>query len=120
MKIAITATKNSPTGDIDPRFGRASFFAIYDTDDGTISFVDNNLNLSASRGAGIQAAQNVIATGAKVVITGNCGPKAFKTLNAAKIKVSTGASGNIEKIIEKYKRGEIKYTDLANVEGHWE
>ncbi|MFH1652549.1 MAG: NifB/NifX family molybdenum-iron cluster-binding protein [Pseudomonadota bacterium] len=119
MKIAITATKNSPDAEIDPRFGRAPCFAIYETDTDTVNFVNNDQNLNASSGAGIQAAQNILATGAEVVITGNCGPKAFKTLNAANIKIIVGASGTIKEVVEKYKRGELKYTDSANVEGHW-
>ena len=119
MKIAITATKNSLDSDVDSRFGRATFFAIFETDTDVVDFVDNDQNLNAASGAGIQAAQNVIATEAKVLITGNCGPKAFKTLNAANIKIIVGASGTIKEVVEKYKKGEFEYTDSANVEGHW-
>ena len=119
MKIAITAAKNSLDSEIDPRFGRTAFFAVYETDDDTVNFVNNEQNLNAASGAGIQAAQNVIATGAKVIITGNCGPKAFKTLNAANIKIIVGAAGTVKEVAEKFKKGEFTYTDSANVEGHW-
>ena len=119
MKIAITTTKDSLEGEIDPRFGRATFFAVYNTDNDTVEYVDNEQNLNAASGAGIQAAQNVIATGAKVVITGNCGPNAFKTLNAANIKIIIGATGTVKEIAEKFKKGELTYTESANVDGHW-
>lgn len=119
MKIAITATGDMLDAEIDPRFGRAKFFALYETDDDSVEFVGNEQSLNAPSGAGIQAGSNVVKTGAKVVITGNCGPKAFRTLEAAGIKVVTGAKGTIREVAEKFKKGEYEYTSAANVEGHW-
>jgi predicted Fe-Mo cluster-binding NifX family protein len=55
----------------------------------------------------------------EVVLTGNCGPKAFKTLQAAGIKVVVGVSGKIEDAIQAYLRGEFEHATQANVEGHW-
>ena len=118
MKIAITAAKDHLKSEIDPRFGRATYFAIYDTDTDKVDFINNEQNLHAASGAGIQAAQNVIATDAKFVITGNCGPKTLKTLNTANIKVIVGATGTIKKVVEQFKKGELKHTDTANVDGH--
>lgn len=119
MKIAITATDKTSDAQVDPRFGRAVFFAIFDTDNESIEYVDNRVNLEASSGAGVQAASNVVRTGAQVVITGNCGPKAFRTLSQGGVKVIIGAAGTISAVIEKFKKGELEYTDSANVEGHW-
>ena len=53
----------------------------------------DNKSSKAMGGAGIQAAEHIAKTGAKVVITGNVGPNAFQTLNAAGIKVFTGEIG---------------------------
>lgn len=119
MKIAITATKKSLDAEVDPRFGRATCFAIYETDADTVDFVNNDQNLNAVSGAGIQAAQNIINTGAKVVMTGNCGPKAFKTLSVANIEIFIGVSGTIKEAIDRYKKGELKQAESANVDGHW-
>ena len=55
----------------------------------------------------------------QVVLTGNCGPKAFKTLKAAGVKVVVGVSGKIEEAIQAYLRGELEDAKDANVEGHW-
>ncbi len=119
MKIAITAEKAELESPVDPRFGRAKIFAIHDTESGTTEFADNSQNLNAPSGAGIQAASNVAKLGVSVLITGNCGPNAYKTLEAAKIKIAIGASGTVNDAIEQFKRGELKYSDAANVEGHW-
>ena len=119
MKIIITASDNKPEAKVDPRFGRSPYFAMFETEDDSFSFVNNEQNLNAPSGAGIQAAANAAKTGAKVVITGNCGPKAFRTLKEAGIKVVVGASGNVKDVAQKFKRGELTYADEANVEGHW-
>lgn len=119
MKIAITATGKTADAEVDPRFGRAGFFAICDTDDDSIEYIDNRINVEASSGAGIQAASNVVGAGAQVVITGNCGPKAFKALSEGGVKVIIGAAGKISEVIDKFKKGELEYTESANVEGHW-
>ncbi|MFH1875189.1 MAG: NifB/NifX family molybdenum-iron cluster-binding protein [Pseudomonadota bacterium] len=119
MKILITATDNSLDAQVDPRFGRAKFFAVYETDNDQVEFISNEQNLNAASGAGIQAGSNAVKTGTKVVITGNCGPKAFRTLNEAGIKIISGASGTIKEVAEKFKKGEYQYSTEANVEGHW-
>jgi predicted Fe-Mo cluster-binding NifX family protein len=117
MKIAFTAKKNILESEIDPRFGRCSYFLIIDIN--TMSFESiSNESAMASGGAGIQAAQTIAKSGVDVVVTGNMGPNAFQTLNAAGIKVFTGASGTIEEAIEKYKKGELKESEAPNVGSH--
>jgi len=103
----------------DPRFGRAAGFIIYDTDGGKFEYIDNKQNLQAMQGAGIQAAKTVVDAGAKAVITGHCGPKAFMTLKSAGIAIYTGASGPVSGVVEKFKRGEFSEARDADVQGHW-
>ena len=119
MKIAVTTHGNTLTSEIDPRFGRAARFIVVDPDTMETELVENSQNLDLPQGAGIQAAQTIASHKIGVLITGNCGPKAFKVLKAAGIRVVTEAKGRIDDIIEQYKRGELTYADDANVEGHW-
>ena len=119
MKVAITAQGADLSSTVDPRFGRAKYFIIADTESGGFEAVDNAQNLNAPQGAGIQAAQNVSAKGAEVLITGHCGPNAFRTLSAAGIKVVVGAEGTVSEALEKFKAGELKESEGADVEGHW-
>ena len=119
MKIAVTATGENLSSEIDPRFGRALRFMIVDPDTMETELVENAQNLNLPQGAGIQAAQTIASQKVEVLITGNCGPKAFKVLEAAGIKVITEARGRIDEVIEQFKKGELKHADEANVEGHW-
>jgi predicted Fe-Mo cluster-binding NifX family protein len=104
---------------VDPRFGRAAKFVVVDLDTGAVESIDNAQNVNAAQGAGIQAAQNVANLGVGALITGHCGPKAFRVLSAAGVKIHAGASGTVAEAVEKYKKGELTELDSADVEGHW-
>jgi len=118
VKICVTAVSGSLDAQIDPRFGRCSYFLIVDSE--TMEFeAVSNIAAGSMSGAGIQAAQMVASKGARVVLTGNIGPNAFQALSAAGIKAVTGAFGNVEEVIEKYKRGELKETSSPTVRGHF-
>jgi predicted Fe-Mo cluster-binding NifX family protein len=119
MKIAISTEGKDLTSIVDQRFGRAKGFLVYDTESNESVYVDNKQNLEAAQGAGIQSAKTVIDAGAEAVITGNVGPKAFTTLNAAGVKIYLSSGGNISNAIEQLSKGELVLTSNANVEGHW-
>jgi len=119
VKIAITATGKELSSNVDPRFGRAKYFIVVDTDTNESAAHDNAQNLNAAQGAGIQAGETVARLGSKAGVTGNVGPKAFRTLNAADIKVYLSNEGTVADAIRKFKAGELKEVSAANVEGHW-
>lgn len=119
MKIAVSAKGRTLDAEVDPRFGRASVFLVVDTETGEFEVVENAQNLEAAQGAGIQAARTVAEHGAEAVISGHCGPKAFRTLIAAGIKVAVGASGTVSEALERFASGELAPTESADVEGHW-
>ena len=102
MKIVITASGPTVDAEVDPRFARAPWFAIFDTDSGEVEFKDNSQNMQAAHGAGIQAGSTVADLGASVVITGDCGPKATTTLEAAGIEIITGATGTVQEAYQKF------------------
>ncbi len=119
MKICVTSQGEGLDAAVDPRFGRAAKFVIVDSETMEANTVDNGQNLQAMQGAGIQAAQNVAAAGAKTVLTGHCGPKAFHALKAAGIEVCLGASGTVRQAVEDFKSGKIKKGSGPDKEGHW-
>lgn len=114
MKICITSEGGNLDSKVDPRFGRCQYFIIVDTE--TLEFeAMGNPNIESMGGAGIQSAQLVASKQVKAVVTGNVGPNAFQTLQAAGIEVFTGASGTVKEAIEKYKKGEFKANSSASV-----
>jgi predicted Fe-Mo cluster-binding NifX family protein len=119
MKIAITSTGPTLEAEVDQRFGRAKLFFIFDTETENVKVVDNQQSLNAAQGAGIQAAETVVNEGAEVLITGHCGPNAFRTLQAADVKIIVGAQGTVGQMVEKFKKGELGYAQDADVPGHW-
>ncbi len=119
MKMAITASGNTLASNLDPRFGRASNFIVVDTETDGFTVHDNRQNLNAAQGAGIQAAQNVVALGVQAVVSGNAGPNAFRVLNAAGIDVYLCGDGTVGDAVARFKKGELKKIEAANVDGHW-
>ena len=119
MKIAISSQGKDMESAIDTRFGRARYFIVVDTETDSFTLHDNEQNLNALQGAGIQAAKNVTDFGAQAVISGNIGPNAFATLNAAEIDVYTGAFGMVQDAVTAFKEGTLKKTEKSNVQGHW-
>ncbi len=117
MKVAISSSGKDLNAELDPRFGRCSYFLIIETDNMNVEAFENK-NASFGGGAGIQSAQFVASQKAKAVITGNCGPNAIQTFSAAGVQVYVGQSGIIRNIVESYKNGELTPTAEANTSLH--
>jgi len=119
MLIAVSAQGETLDSAVDARFGRAPAFVLVDSETEMLTCIPNTQNLQAAQGAGIQSAQSVVNAGASVLITGNCGPKAFRALSAAGVRVYVGAGGTVRDVIQKYREGALRPAQEANVEGHW-
>ncbi|WP_038056488.1 NifB/NifX family molybdenum-iron cluster-binding protein [Thermodesulfobacterium hydrogeniphilum] len=99
MIVCITAQGSSLDSEVDPRFGRCSYFIFYDTDTKQHEAVENQWK-AAMGGAGIQAAQFVVQKGAKKVFTGRIGPNAEEVLKNAGVEI-VEVSGKVKDIISK-------------------
>ncbi len=119
MKIALTTSGTSIDDTLESRFGRSPKFIIYDTDSRASEVLDNNVNMNAAQGAGIQSAMNVIKAGVQAVITGHCGPKAFNLLKNAGIAVYLVESIPLSKAIELFQSNSLRKQEAADVDGHW-
>ena len=118
MKIAVTSTGKTLDSEVDQRFGRTTYFIAVDTETMDFSVIENE-NVAAVGGAGISSAKAVIDACAEVVLTGNCGPNAERTLNAAGVKLYTGVTGTVAEAIELFKSGELSVAAGPNVQEHF-
>lgn len=114
-RIAISS--EGPTLDdmVDPRFGRAAGFVVFDVSSDTMSYVDNGGSQTMPQGAGIQAAENVARAGVGTVLSGFVGPKAFYALTAAGIAVIQNVEDmTVGQAVALYRRGELRPSDAPN------
>ena len=119
MRIAIASQGMDLASKVDPRFGRAPYFLIYDTDKEESQVVTNTQNVNAAQGAGTQAAETVAGMNVNLVVAGNFGPNAFHALKAAGAKLALWADGTVSEVIELARNDKLEICENANVEGHW-
>jgi predicted Fe-Mo cluster-binding NifX family protein len=104
MRIAITAQGKELTAPVDPRFGRCSFFILWDSSNQQYTAYANES--AASSGAGINSAQFVIDKGVQVVITGETGPRAAQVLQGAGVKVHITRAATVQEAIEEFRKAD--------------
>jgi predicted Fe-Mo cluster-binding NifX family protein len=114
MKVCVTSQGENLGSQVDPRFGRCPYFIIVETDTDEFETIQNP-NVSGTGGVGIQSGQLMSGKKVQVVLTGNVGPNAFRTLQAAGIDIVTGVSGGVKEAIENYKNGKLKPSGDPNV-----
>jgi predicted Fe-Mo cluster-binding NifX family protein len=107
VKIAVSARGPALSSELDPRFGRASYFVVVDTDTGKLSSHDNSHNVRVAQGAGAHAAQDIVNFGVEGLITGNISPDAATALKAGKVKVYKQTWGTVRDGIERFKSGRL-------------
>ncbi len=101
MKVAITSTGNTLESTIDPRFGRCSYFVIYDLKTKSLEFIPNP-NKDADEGAGPASVQLVAVKGVSKIVSGEFGMKIKSLLDSLKIQmvVYKNTEKKISEIIE--------------------
>lgn len=119
MKIAFTTSGETLEAPLDSRFGRAPKFLLYDLEKDYFELIENRQNLDATQGAGIQSAETIARSGAGCIVTGHCGPKAFRVLSAAGITVYNCGEATIADALKAFRDGALKQMESADVEGHW-
>lgn len=86
MKIAITATGQTVKSKMDNRFGRCSFFAIYDTELKQTEFLSNPAR-DNNEGAGPASVQFIASQGVNRIISGEFGGKVKDILSGLNIQM---------------------------------
>ena len=119
MKIAVSSIEGTLEGRVDERFGRCRKLVICDPEAKTVEVLDNNSNMGLAQGAGIQTAQNVVNAGAKAVISGHFGPKAFQVLGSAGIEAYSAMNMTVKEALAQFQEGKLTKLTGADVSSHW-
>ena len=86
MRIAISATGDSPESSVHRQFGRCDWFIVFDETRQPVKAI-RNLYAEAQTGAGIGCVQDLIREGVKVVIAGLFGPRAHEVCKQADVEM---------------------------------
>ncbi|MDD2437270.1 MAG: NifB/NifX family molybdenum-iron cluster-binding protein [Massilibacteroides sp.] len=103
MKIAITSEGDTLSSNIDQRFGRCSFFAVYDTQTDKTTFSPNPAR-NAPEGAGPAAVQFIASQKVEKVVSGEFGGKIKTLLDSLHIEMHNEKEKTVFEIIQQFKK----------------
>jgi predicted Fe-Mo cluster-binding NifX family protein len=105
MKTAITSTGNNAEARLDKRFGRCSYFVIYDTQSKSLEYIPNPYS-NAEESAGSESVKLLAAKNVNRIISGEFGLKIKPLLDSLKIQmiVLKDSEKKISEIIELMNR----------------
>lgn len=108
MKVAITSSGNSLDSTLDKRFGRCSFFVIYDLESKGFEVIPNPAR-DSQEGAGPAAVQLVASKGVSKIVSGEFGIKIKPLLDSLQMQliVLKEADKTIQDIIEMLNHKEV-------------
>lgn len=103
MIIAISASEPVLQSMVDPLFGRSAYFAVYDTENKGLRFIENG-HKDSPKEAGRLAAEELLGLGVTVIAAGRFGNKAVELLRLKGIQMVISAKGQkVEDIINRIK-----------------
>lgn len=115
MKIFAPMTENDTSAKVSPRFARAKYFGIIDTETNDINIVDNDL-ANEAHGAGSRVINWCIKKGATAIIADQLGPNAQEVLDASPVKAYMSGGLGLDQIAVAYLNNELKeYNPDPNV-----
>jgi predicted Fe-Mo cluster-binding NifX family protein len=106
MKILIPVENKTMEEPVCPSFGRTPYYMLYNTDNEQTEFLENKAANSPG-GAGIQAAQMLVDSGADVLITLRCGENAAKVLKAGSIAIYKAEDISVGENIKKFREEKL-------------
>jgi len=91
MKIAFTSKGKDWNSEVEPRFGRADYILVYDTETESRECIDNTSIRDVEHGAGPKTAKLILDLKPNVLVTGiGPGGNASRVLDKANVEILTG------------------------------
>ncbi len=103
MKVAIAAESNELSANVDSRFGRCSYFAIYDTETDEVKYIENEAK-KVKDAAGPAAVRFLASNNVKVIYAGEFGEKIVSLLEDLSIKSIKLSNQTVEEVINQLKK----------------
>ncbi len=108
MRIAIPSIGGNRSNKVDSRFGRASYYVIYDVTTDLYSCIENTA-IGQVSGAGGQAVRLLDKNGVDIVLVPEVGPKALQALKAFDMRAFAYENGcNVEEAVTLYRKGQLE------------
>ena len=103
MKIAVPTRD----GKVDDHFGHCAYYTIFDVVDGKVTGMSR---LASPEGCGCKSgiAPVLKQMGVAVMLAGNMGQGAKNVLEAQRIEVIRGCSGDVEELVAAYLSGDVR------------
>ena len=118
MRLAVTAKGPHPDSPVDECLGRAYWLLIYDLQSSSWKAIDNSVNRNARKGAGKATAELLLDLGARIVISGEAGPKAFRFLKRGGARLFFCESGSARTAIRAWRDGLLAEAIMPNEIGN--
>jgi len=118
VKIAFSTAGNGLDASLDPRFGRAARFLVFDTEADTFELVDNRRAQAAVQGAGTRTVENLVRQGVGCVIGARFGPNAHRALLAAGVRILRTEATTVADALDSYRAGELVEVASADPPGY--
>ena len=117
MKICIpTETNKGKDAAVYSHFGSASFFTIYDTDNGAVEII-TNANQHHAHGM-CQPMAALAGKNVNAVVTGGAGSGAIQKLNQGGIKVYRAISGTDADVAAQFSKDKLEEISVQNAGAH--
>ena len=107
LRIAVASEGRTVSVRVDPRFGRAPFIVICDTQKADVEVIDNLATSQQAGGAGVKAAETVVGRHVDYVVSQNFGPKALQVFRATSVKAAVLSEGTVADAVELVQRGQL-------------
>lgn len=115
-RMAVTSKDAGLGGEIAP-MARSDFFIIFEGSPENRKVMVNPVRKGGSESA-IRTAGELARQKVDIVITGTIGPRAFKQLESAGVKVHAGCEGRVSDILEKCLKGKLPLCSKATYGGY--